>query len=124
MDKARIVALDTVNRHTTTINNVAKIDIDLNNLFFDLMLYMLKGIDKNKADDNKFLFAIVEASFSKSLWLLLLILNPISWYKYNKQQTIENILTERKILSRQLLSFNKSEIFIKKTINTASLKIE
>ena len=67
MDKARIVALDTVNRHTTTINNVAKIDIDLNNLFFDLMLYMLKGIDKNKADDNKFLFAIVEASFSKSL---------------------------------------------------------
>ena len=42
MDKARIVALDIVNRHTSTISNVAKIDIDLNNLFFDLMLYMLK----------------------------------------------------------------------------------
>lgn len=37
-DKAMIVALDIVNKHTSTINKVAKIDIDLNNLFFDLKL--------------------------------------------------------------------------------------
>ena len=38
MDKARIVALDIVNKHTNTIKNEAKIDIDLNTLFFDLKL--------------------------------------------------------------------------------------
>ena len=85
---------------------------------------MLKGIDKNKADDNRFLFAIVEASFSKSLWLPLLILSPISWCIYKRQQSNEKTLTERKILSRQVSSFNKSEILIKKIINTANLKIE
>lgn len=85
---------------------------------------MLKGIDKNKADDNKFLFAIVEASFSKSLWLPSLILNPINWCIYKRQQINEKTLTERKILFRQVSSFNKSEILIKKIINTANLKIE
>ena len=35
-------------------------------MFFDLALYILKGIDKNKIDAKRFLFAKVEANTSKS----------------------------------------------------------
>ena len=48
-------------------------------MFFDLALYTLKGIDKNKIEAKRFLFAKVEANASKFLYWILLIFKPIIW---------------------------------------------